>query len=212
MVKDVKTIKNFYTNVMNCKKSCPFISRDDIQPPRGFWFNEFKNNKILVIGLNPGKFNENSDEWDLYTKKQSLNLVETHMKYVEKRFSITNKNFQRNLLKALDLVIGLSFKDFDFSNLVKCSTEVKWEDIPKDNREELMKKCFETHLKKELNLLNPKIILAYGNDVFNFLHSRVPMKVINLPRPGRMIKKNWTKKCLKLKEALTQSEMIDNID
>ncbi|MFX1504676.1 MAG: hypothetical protein ACFFDC_01055 [Promethearchaeota archaeon] len=88
-MRDINSIKKCYNRIMDCNKNCPMVVKNDTYPPRGYWFDV--NNNILVVGLNPGKFDENSDEFGLYNNKQGPDLVETQLNYVEKRFTQPNK-------------------------------------------------------------------------------------------------------------------------
>jgi len=64
------------------------------------------------------------------------------------------------------------------TNLVKCSTQ--------DNKvnDYYSNICFEEHLKKEIEIIKPKFIIALGNQVYNYLNQKLDCNVYKIKHPS----------------------------
>ncbi|MBG1260094.1 uracil-DNA glycosylase family protein [Nostoc commune] len=67
----------------------------------------------------------------------------------------------------LDVDKSEVFKYCVLTNLVKCSTVGEQDNLKKNT----IKNCFKCHLMREIEFFNPKVIIAFGREVENFLHS-----------------------------------------
>jgi len=187
------TLKHFYSKVMNCSlthKECLLAvkSKKTGDLPRGFLFNEGIRPDILVVAKNPGT--TSSKEKEYYKGKSGQELIKSHLKFnidrMTGKFHFVSQihkfqpNRRRYLLYILDIHKTLKpykefIKDKDilrdeyqimekcfFTNLYKCSTEN--ERIPISNK--AFTTCYNKHFEKELQIINPKVILAVGGEVY----------------------------------------------
>ena len=117
-----------------------------------------KECKYFIVGLNPSK---------IRYKGSGLTV------YGDNNIKGSKINEFTQVLKYLEI-----FDECYITNLVKCSTEnniVKEEDC---------RICFKTHLKRELQLVNPKIVIALGEQVFKFLSIRLEQEVVKIKHPS----------------------------
>ena len=205
----VKELWSFYSKVVGCENHCKCTVDQKEQPPRGFLFAPKEQKDILIVALNPHRMKDNSPEMHLYQGKHGIDLVNLQLDWVLRSFEDNSKVFHKNLLKALEISTGKKFGDFNYTNLVKCSTLQDWGKLKKEDRERLMMHCFATHFQQECQLLKPKMVLTYGKDVFKFLQFKIPNKVINLPRRGRGNYEQWLSNCEKLRKEIEMSEILN---
>lgn len=76
------------------------------------------------------------------------------------------------------------------TNLVKCGlndeTGEKYKGID-DYNPECIDKCYELYLRKEIEIINPKVIFTFGSKVYNHLSNRLKddsIKIVGLPHPA----------------------------
>ena len=201
-------LKQFYSTVMDCSlthKECPLAvkSNKDGDVPRGFQFREGVRPDILVVAKNPGT--PSSQEKDYYKGKSGQELLNAHLKFNDDRntgaFQFASQihkfhpNRRRYLLYLLDIHKTLKpYKEYIndgevvanenqiiercfFTNLFKCSTE--------DERGPIRYKdfiiCYTKHFEKELEIINPKVILAVGGQVNKFLSTLKNQDRLSIP-------------------------------
>jgi uracil-DNA glycosylase len=186
----MKRLNQIYTDCMNCKNTklqCPNTIKDKKigYPPRGFYF-EHQNIDILVVGKNPGHILENEQEHLLYNNKDGNELFKAWMSF-RKKYYISLKNnksrsstFHKNLYDYLERFTGKKNDVFNYvaeTNLVKCSTLGESDNLmPKTINE-----CYSKYLLNEIKLYNPKVILALGREVENYLNKRKKLNDFNIP-------------------------------
>ena len=172
----------------NSLKECPGTYKDlsNGNPPRGFYFlPECVNPKILVIGKNPGHAFQ--EEANLYKNQPLETIVSNHIEFIsslyervdrfdskEKRSTVFHHNLRRYLAYFLDAEKSEVFKHAVYTNLVKCSSPNEQGTLHKQT----IKNCFTKHLQREINLFQPRVLLALGNEVFNYLN-RVDVQIIH---------------------------------
>lgn len=170
----------FYEKVVSCPNTsneCPniinCIAKD--YPPRGFMSGGTPGDiDIMIVGKNPGHIVEN--ERGAYATRSPREIVERVFR--SPTWNISSKEetdtrsytFHRNLIRYIRYFLDISeaevFKRCVYTNLVKCST--------RDERERLKAKtiaeCFKNHFRHEVVLWQPKVLLALGREVYNFLN------------------------------------------
>ena len=210
MINKEKTmkLKHFYSKVMDCSltpKECLLAvkSKKTGDAPRGFLFKEGIRPDILVVAKNPGT--TSSKEKEYYKGKSGQALIKSHLKFnvdrMTGKFQIPSKirkfqpNRRRYLLYILDIHKKLMpykefIKDRDiykdeeqiaekcfFTNLFKCSTEDKR--ITIHNKD--FSTCYNEHFKDELEIINPKVIIAAGREVNGFLTTLKKQGKLSIP-------------------------------
>ncbi|MCF2141906.1 MAG: hypothetical protein K9W44_17780 [Candidatus Lokiarchaeota archaeon] len=130
------------------------------------------------------------------SQEEAEQLVEVHLKLAEETFQkgmhiqdnslrlSFHKDFPEAVSKVLDIKPEEIFDYIYYTTMVKCQTKRPLQKLKLKDREYLIKKCYELHLKPEINLLKPELILTYGQIVYDSLPWRdlIPIKVFNLPR------------------------------
>ena len=163
-----RAIRKLLKDLYNCQANCKSIvcNQSEGMIPRHIC-GQLKNPKIMVVGLNPGRMN--SIERLIFEKgRQNANLYLYTSVISEHYFRNDNRNFARNLRLLLKEALGSIDAIFEaccFSNLVKCESNPQNSDLK--NAKET---CFNMFLKQEIADLNPKAILALGNEVHYFLN------------------------------------------
>jgi len=115
------------------------------------------SNDIFMIGLNPSRIRyKGSGEYVFDDKIENDNSMGKFIK----------------LLKELEM-----YDNLYMTNLVKCSTTNNVVD------QSYMETCFENNLKLEIGIIKPKIIVAMGNDVYNFLKDKIK-KIQKITHPS----------------------------
>jgi hypothetical protein len=156
-------IIKLYEPVVSCRHGCrDTIQDDDKLIPRGFFTQAQPGRRIelLVVAQNPGHNPRCSPK---YKGVKPRNRVQLQLDYVEVCFlkKGCGKVFHKRLLEWLcDLLSTRASKVFDrvvYTNFVKCSTD--------DNKlpgRETVNKCYESHLRREIETWRPKWIVALG--------------------------------------------------
>lgn len=209
-------IESFYKSVMTCDNSlenCPCIVKNKACPPRGFYYNEPSD--ILVVGINPGKM-IHEVEREKFENAIPEDIVKIQTEVVKQYFEEKlekQSGFHYYLLKAMEIVFNKTFHQYNFTNIVKCQTTIRWSKLDRVAKLKLLENCFNKHFINELNILKPKLIIVYGKGIFDFLNSNIPIKVINLPRIGQNKGKSsveqWKKKCMKLESYLKNMKKLE---
>ncbi|HVI47868.1 MAG TPA: uracil-DNA glycosylase family protein [Chitinophaga sp.] len=90
------------------------------------------------------------------------------------------------------IVFTFQLKNAYLTNLVKCGLNDVNDNYKglKDYNPACVKNCYESFLKKEIEIINPKVIFCFGSRVYNFLWDQYekddfPWIVIPLPHPAR---------------------------
>lgn len=210
-------IKEFYLKVMKCnydKRKCP-IAWKNFQKglvPRAFYPCLAKKALILVVAKNPGCPLKGEREY--YKGKRGAGLFKAKDKFrLELLKRIKNgkdKSFKyhRNVFRYLRYFLGISrmletYKDYinnyavahekeiskyvAFTNLFKCSTRNEQQKLT----QEMIFPCYERHFGKELELMRPKVILAFGNEVTGFLKKqKLRIPIVSIKHPSYFYRKD----------------------
>jgi uracil-DNA glycosylase len=195
-------LRKFYTRVISCPltaKECPYalknFAKGDI--PRGFSFKEKAHPDILVVRKNPGHADKAEKEY--YRGRKGKSLFKALTRYHHGKNIIRPKGSNRfsiNERRYLLFILGyhkqlVPFKTFQiqdnerkkisqrvfFTNLFKCSTEDEQATIPKS----AFSVCYERYFLEELRLVKPRLILAAGREVYNFLQRKEKVGQITVP-------------------------------
>ena len=172
----LEELNNFYSKVMTCDATsgeCPESWKDfEIgNVPRGFYY-ESPNIDILVVGKNPGHLMPN--EGNHYIKKSGTELVKEHnlLHLGLLNGTVKLKNFHKNLFEYfsyfLDLPINKIYTKMAHTNLFKCSTINNQAKLSEGD----ILPCYDRFFLKEVSLYRPKVIVALGREVKDFLNKR----------------------------------------
>lgn len=195
---------------MNCaygKNECPHAWKDFSAGvvPRAFSPCKSNTAKILVVAKNPGhplqeetiyyKGKKGDDllkaqeGWDnercktiKTTKDKSFKYHKNLRRYLRYFLDLSKKletyeEYQNNYVQGYENEIS---KQVAFTNLFKCSTEYEQERI----NDASFSICYRKYFSEEIKLINPKSILALGNEVAKFLEKQqlaVPVVTIKHP-------------------------------
>ena len=203
-------IRKFYVGVMNCEYTndhCPQAWKDISSGliPRAFTPCKSWQASILVVAKNPGhpldgestyyrgktgedlldakeRFDLEKQEWIRTNNDRSLRYHKNLRRYLRYFLSIsprleTYKEYKRSYCAEHDKAI---FRHVALTNLFKCSTQDEQEKI----KSESLQTCYDKYLLREIELWHPKVILALGEEVSEFLKKQdltVPLVSINHP-------------------------------
>jgi uracil-DNA glycosylase len=172
----------FYEKVVSCPntpKECPNVinSIEKDYPPRGFMSGGTPGDiDIMIVGKNPGHIAEN--EKGAYSGKSSREIAEGMFRNptwtIPAKGGIDTKSytFHRNLIRYICYFLDINndevFKRCVYTNLVKCSTINEREKL----KAKTITECFGNHLKYEIILWKPKVLLALGREAYNFLNDK----------------------------------------
>lgn len=204
-------ILELYANVFKCENfkcnkcyAMNYPDHENCYVPRDFFGYFQKPKKILVIGINPGKmfkseirrYKQIHPSGKKISQEEAEKLVYAHLEFAEEVFQkgmhiqdnslrlSFHKDFPEAVSKVLDIQPEEIFDYIYYTTMIKCQTKRPLQKLKLEDREYLIKKCFELHLKPEIELLKPELILTYGQIVYDSLPWRdlIPIKVFNLPR------------------------------
>ena len=177
--------RNLYVECMNCQNTdvhCPGIWKDIAKgiPPRGFYFQKVPV-KLLVVGKNPG--HPLSGESKFYAGRTGRDLLNAHREFQERYLPGPNSfrepptPFHENLFRYLSFFLDIPEDEIFLyaarTNLVKCSTldeRAKFRSI-----KVTVEECYRKYFLFELQIFQPKVILALGREVEKFLKKNVPI-------------------------------------
>lgn len=191
------SIEAFYKKIMTCNSQvcAEFAIRNkkDGCIPRGFIWSSTIPCDILVVGKNPGHPLKN----EIYNGTNGSQLLKEYLAFRKKvipTFYTGNdpsSKFARNKRRYLRFFLGIDtklktyqdylfkteddneiFQNIAFTNLCKCSTEKESAKIPT----KMIENCFNEIFVRELEIYDPKVILAAGNEVYNFLKDNITKK------------------------------------
>lgn len=168
-------LSEFELLVHNCTKCKELSFGHVIQYYPVLSFGDPKNKTFLVVGLNPSIYEYQKDF--LSDSKDPVRRHQSQIDYFFKREKVSDNvyTFFKNLAKFFngDAKKALKWNEspwekVGFIDLVKCPTSTnggQWTSIkPKSRRMNIIRKC-EKYLEKQLEILNPNIVMAYGADV-----------------------------------------------
>jgi len=195
-----QVIDNLYIKCMNCTINCNNIYKNIPNgiPPRGFYFKNIPI-KILIIGKNPGHPFENQKV--IFKGKTGENLYLTSRTYQENLYSNillnTDKSttFHKNIFRYISYFLDIPndineiYKNVAHTNLLKCSTIDEQQLLNKCK--EAVDTCFNTYLIKEIEIMQPKVLLALGSEVYNYLIKKeFKLPIIRIKHPSYYYKKS----------------------
>ena len=215
-------IDSFYISCMDCSnttKQCHGILKDFKNgiPPRGFLYKSFPV-KILVVSKNPG--HPLNGEIQKYKGKIGSDLYKAYRDHQEELYNNLYKSkdrsliFHKNLFQYLSYFLDVEnqvdvlYQEIAHTNIVKCSTKGERDKLNPKTMEE----CYEKFFRTELNLLKPKILLALGREVENFLNKKKAehgLPVIYVKHPSYHYRKQDKKRILSnIKKEIAKSLKI----
>jgi len=175
-------INSVIDGLYTCNDKCKSIvnDRDAGIIPR--WVGgELENPDLMVVGYNPGKCG--TIERFLY-KEFAKNDPELIIRFTN--HCMQDQGNQRNsFITRLTRLFNEVFGEGKFlpkvciTNLVKCEGVVNGILDPGTKEH-----CYKKFLQKEVELLKPKVILAFGLEVFKFLASHGVSNVLKAPHPS----------------------------
>lgn len=173
---------SFYTSVCACPNTaleCPGVinSASTGWPPRGFFTEATESPiEILVVGKNPG--HPLPEESSLYEGRSAAEIAAIHLAFAggvfkgehdtsmeARRSTRFHKNLRRYLAFFLDCPESDVFRRAAYTNLVKCSSPGEQDRL----NLKTMNECFARHFIRELAFFRPRLLLALGREVENFL-------------------------------------------
>jgi len=195
------SIKAFYQKVVTCNnKECAGFAVHDKKNgymPRAFQWSSTIPCDILVVSKNPG----HPLKQESYKGKDGHQLLNEYMSFRKKVIKVFyNSNdpsarFTRNMRRYLRYFLGIDmelkqyqdyhfmikddhelFRRVAFTNLYKCSTKKEPGKIPTD----MFENCFNKLFVEELEIYKPKVVLAAGNEVYNFLKHRIKYPIVKV--------------------------------
>ena len=185
MVEEDNEMKAFYLAVIQCReqecvncRALNDVDQDDGGNTYNFprWFYRDRPKDILFLAMNPGKLDRASENEyisinrttpDRHEKAKRLFDHQTNL--ILRRFANANDLFHGPIVHALVRVCGGVPRDeilehVNFSNVVKCTTRENFNSLDPEYRRSLINTCVEKHLRKEIELLSPKIIILYNDE------------------------------------------------
>jgi len=202
----INKLKNLYINCMNCTNICnnTYKNISNGIPPRGFYFKNIPI-KILIVGKNPG--HPSKTEKVEFKNITGENLFLSYRKYQDNLYpnillnTDKSKKFHRNLFRYISFFLDIPndineiYKYVAHTNLLKCSTIDVQQSLNKCK--EAVNTCFNAYLLNEIEYMQPKIILALGMEVFNYLNNNVlKIPIIYIKHPSYYYKKSEEKEIL----------------
>ncbi|MGH8524468.1 MAG: uracil-DNA glycosylase family protein [Gammaproteobacteria bacterium] len=185
-------IDRLYAECMNCPKEvgrCPGTWRDipGGVPPRGFRDGK-PGVQLLVVAKNPGHpLNGEREALSGHTGRELLTAYRAFQEtFKAKGPAEASGRFHRNLRRYLEYFLECEGPQLEAivasTNLVKCSSPN--ERAPLQRR--TMVECYDTYLRKEVALMRPKVVLALGNEVRDFLNRQkdLGVPVIGIKHPS----------------------------
>jgi Uracil DNA glycosylase superfamily len=188
-----KSLAEFYAPVCGCAQKCTGIKncKTDGWVPRGFYTEYNPKNPILLMAVcrNPG--HPLSIEMVSYQNSScSTETAERHLAFSRDVFYGLGNSaedarrktvFHRNLIRYLKFFLDVPecdvFKVAAYTNLVKCSTLGLQDRL----HTETVSQCFDQHFRREVDYFNPRVLLAFGREVENYLKKAKKENHHNLP-------------------------------
>ncbi|HEX9945837.1 MAG TPA: uracil-DNA glycosylase family protein [Thermoanaerobaculia bacterium] len=177
---------DFYATVVSCANTvceCPNTVNDPARGwvPRGFYFEGRPwDVDLLIVGKNPGHPIA-VEKTGLYSDLSPAALATTAFALAgqffcgnppvakgEQRNEVFHRNLTEYICKFLDIQPSEIFQRCAVTNLVKCSTVGEQDRF----RAKTKKECFAKHFVREVQFLEPRVILALGREVEKFLCQR----------------------------------------
>ncbi|RCJ19410.1 hypothetical protein A6V25_27075 [Nostoc sp. ATCC 53789] len=148
-------------------------------PPRGFYTEiNPEDIQVMLVGKNPGRI---INAEIAYYRGSPKDIAQKHIdwnrglftgnvitKPGEKRSLVFHQNILNYMSTILDVAQSEVFRYCVQTNIVKCSTVGEQDKLEKKT----INNCFSCHFMREIEFFNPKVIIAFGREVENFLQSR----------------------------------------
>ena len=184
MVEEENEMEEFYLNVIQCReqecvncRALNDVDQDDGGTTYNFprWFYGDRPKDILFLATNPGKLDQASkNEYICINRstpdrrEKAKRLFDHQTNLIIRRFANANDLFHGPIVHALVQVFGGVPRDeilerINFSNVVKCTTREDFGKLDPEDRRSLINTCVEKHLKREIELLSPKIVILYND-------------------------------------------------
>jgi len=173
----VARLHSLYQECVNCPSSaqdCLGIWRDTAKGvfPDGFYFETVPVD-VLVVAKNTGHPDERELKIfpgltgdALYKRLREKQAEDFQNGGLGASAQLFSRKLPDYLCNILDIQEKDLFSRVAFTNLVKCRTIIE---SGNDLHEDTTKNCFDKYLRKEVDLLKPKVILALGREPEEFL-------------------------------------------
>lgn len=188
-----------YSEVSICNLGCEGVRNE---PENGIMGRSYycpsnpADIQLLLVSKNPGI--GPAQERERYKPLDAKERVKSHHEFVRDRFKgnndlITSK-YHQNIIEWVSIILGVKpthdevFRRAAMTAMVKCeSLEDKTKPMPK----ETIVSCANMHLIKEIEVIQPKYLLALGGEAFRFLTSKHIRCLHKLP-VGELYHPSWT--------------------
>lgn len=176
-------ILKLYESIVACSNTsahCPNTINDKTAgiPPRGFYTESKAGTvQILIVGKNPGHILDGESE--LYRDKSPEEIAKEHLRWGARCFhdytsfdanGRRSLTFHKNILSYfsyfLDVPKEQVFEHCALTDIVKCQTQGEQDRLQPVTIQE----CFKKHFLRELAVLQPKVIVALGNEAYDYLN------------------------------------------
>lgn len=189
----------FYSRVTTCSDRCEGIRND---PENGIIARSFYcpfnpvNVSLFMVSKNPGI--GHPKEKEIYAPLSGGQRVLSHEEFIRSRFmgnnNLITSNYHQNILDWVSIILNVEpnhdavFEKSAMTAMVKCeSLSDKTAAIPSST----ISYCSEKYLFTEIELIQPKYLLALGNEAFNFLTRPLAKEIHRLP-VGKLYHPSWT--------------------
>jgi len=221
------------------RKQCPKAWKDRRigMIPRGFELPLSRRPKLLVVGKNPGHPLDEFGECQLYIGKRGKDLLDAwlgwrdHLLKMILATSDDSLKYHKNRNRYLRFILGHSkrlepyseysrrtlnsdvvMKDYAkimrstaMTNLFKCSTRNERQKLKASD----VAPCYNKFFSKEIHLMRPRAILAFGNEVYEILRRldterNLPF-IVAIKHPSYFyLKQSEAEKLKEIKESLNR--------
>jgi uracil-DNA glycosylase len=187
-------IDSILEELNSCNDKCESIVNNRVNGIIPRWIGgEIENPALMVVGLNPGKCD--TTERFLYKEfvQNDANLIVRFTNHCLLDPGGQKNNYLNKLTELFKDIFGKNnfMKKIYISNVAKCESQINGVVSP-----ETKKHCYEKFLKEEIELLKPKVILALGKEVYQFLKDAGYQNVVKCPHPAPVnvsSQEFWTK-------------------
>lgn len=187
----ISAFANILFQMVNCKfrniciEQCKSTIKQSMLPFPDFIGRNYRG--LVVIGANPGpggNYSQEEQEINSLLREFSRNnSIDNYHKILDYRNSCSLYWDDRNLCsKKMRNFLNFDLEDIAYLNIVKCKTEGKGSSVIYKIGKAVSERCFEHYLKKQLEILNPKYIIAQWKAIpddlkelkFYFPESNIP--------------------------------------
>jgi hypothetical protein len=195
-------LEDIYSKITVCNKRCQGIEN---KPAigimgRGFYCPfDVSGVSLLLISKNPGiSETKENERYAPLTGRQRVNDHEEFIRdiFFERNLIIrpSGRRYHKNILEWVAIILGVEpthdaiFRRTAMTALVKCHSGQNKTDKLADGAQNI---CGDTFLYSEINIIQPKFLLALGREAYKYLTRPDIKSRHNLP-VGRLHHPSWT--------------------